>query len=92
MFFEPLRAWRIARKLEIHTTPKHGSRLNMAEIEISVFGRECLNRRIPDGENLKREVAALAAERNACESTAHWRFTTADGRIKLRRLYPSYSE
>jgi hypothetical protein len=64
----------------------------MAEIELSVFGRECLNRRIPDVETLKREVAAFEAERNAHESTAHWRFTTVDARIKLRRLYPSYSE
>jgi transposase len=90
--FEPAEARRIARKLEIHATPKHGSWLNMAEIELSVFGRERLNRRIPDVETLKREVAALEAERNAYESTAHWRFTTADARIKLRRLYPSYSE
>jgi hypothetical protein len=90
--FEPAEARRIARKLETHTTPKHGSWLNMAEIELSVFGRECLNRRIPDVETLKREVAALEAERNAYESTTHWRFTTADARIKLRRLYPSYSE
>ena len=64
----------------------------MAEIELSVFGRECPNRRIPDVETLKREVAALKAERNAYESTAHWRLTTADARIKLRRLYPSYPE
>jgi hypothetical protein len=90
--FEPAEARRIARKLEIHTTPKHGSWLNRAEIELSVFGRECLNRRIPEVATLKREVAALEAERNAHESTAHWRFTTADARIKLRRLYPSYSE
>lgn len=80
--FEPAEARRIARQLEIHTTPKHGSWLNMAEIELSVFGRECLNRRIPDVETLKREVAALEAERNAHESTAHWRFTTADARTK----------
>ena len=90
--FEPAEARRIARKLEIHNTPKHGSWLNMTEIELSAFGRECLNRRIPDVESLKREVAALEAERNAHESTVHWRFTTADARIKLRRLYPSYSE
>jgi hypothetical protein len=64
----------------------------LPEIELSVFGRECFNRRIPDVAALKREVAALEAERNAHESTAHWRFTTADARIKLRRLYPSYSE
>ena len=90
--FEPAEARRIARKLEIHNTPKHGSWLNMAEIEFRVFGRECLNRRIPDVETPKREVAALEAERNAHESAAHWRFTTADARIKLRRIYPSYSE
>ncbi len=90
--FEPAEAWRIARKLEIHNTPKHGSWLNMAEIEFSVFGRECLNRRIPDVETLQREVAALEAERNAKHSTVHWRFTSDDARIKLRRLYPSYSD
>jgi hypothetical protein len=85
-------ARRIARKLEIHNTPKRGSWLNMAEIELDVFGRECLNRRIPDVETLKREVGALEAERNAHESTAHSRFTTPNARIKLRRLYPAYSE
>lgn len=90
--FEPAEARRIARRLEIHNTPKHGSWLNMAEIELSVFGRECLNRRIPDLETLQREVAALEAERNALESSVHWRFTTHDARIKLRRLYPSYSD
>ena len=90
--FEPAEARRIARNLEIHNTPTHGSWLNMPEIELSVFGRECLNRRIPDVETLKREVAALEAERNAHESIADWQFTTADARIKLRRLYPSYSE
>ncbi len=80
--FEPAEARSIARKLEIHTTPKHGSRLNMAEIELSVFGRECPNRRIPDVETLKREVAALKAERNANESTAHWRFSAAVGNVR----------
>ena len=64
----------------------------MAEIALSFFGRECLNRRIPELETLKREVAALEAERNAHESTAHWRFTTADAHIKLRRLYPPCAE
>jgi hypothetical protein len=89
--FAPAEARRIARKLEFHNTPKHGSWLNMAEIELSVFGRECLNRRIPDVETLQREVAALEAERNTGQSTVHWRFTTDDARIKLYRLYPSYS-
>jgi hypothetical protein len=89
--FEPAEARRIARKLEIHYTPKHGSWLNMAEIELSVFGRECLDRRIPDTDTLRREVGALETERNTHQSTVHWRFTTPDARIKLRRLYPSYS-
>jgi transposase len=89
--FEPAEARRIARKLEIHYTPKHASWLNMAEIEFSVLGRECLNRRIPDVETLQREVAALEAERNAKQSTVRWRFATDDARIKLRRLYPSFS-
>lgn len=86
--FEPAEARRILERLELHYTPKHGSWLNMAEIELSVFARQCLNRRIPDQDTLQREVAALETERNRVASTVDWRFTTADARIKLKRLYP----
>lgn len=86
--FEPAEARRIAEKLEIHYTPKHGSWLNMAEIELSVLSRQCLNRRIPDQPTLKHEVAAWETQRNAAASTVNWRFTTDDARIKLKRLYP----
>jgi hypothetical protein len=87
--FPPAEARRIAEKLEIHYTPKHGSWLDMAEIELSVLNRQCLNRRIPDQDTLKREVEAWKIHRNADVSTVNWRFTTADARIKLKRLYPS---
>lgn len=82
-------ARRIIEKLEIHHTPKHGSWLNMAEIELSVLSRQCLNRRIPDQMTLQREVAAWEVQRNTAASTVTWRFTTADARIKLQRLYPT---
>ncbi len=87
--FAAAEAKRILDKCEIHYTPKHGSWLNMAEIELSVLARQCLARRIPDQETLKREVAAWAARRNAQRQTIDWQFTTADARIKLKRLYPS---
>ncbi len=87
--FPPEEAKRIWDKLEFHYTPKHGSWLNMAEIELSVVSRQCLDRRIPDQPALIREVAAWEAERNAMQATVHWRFTTADARIKLKHLYPS---
>ena len=87
--FAPEEAHRIARKLELHHTPKHGSWLNMAEIELSVLSRQCLDRRIPDQQTLRREVAAWEHKRNAAEASVDWRFTTADARIKLRKLYPS---
>lgn len=87
--FPPAEARRIAQKLEIHYTPKHGSWLNMAEIELSILSRQCLNRRIPDQDTLNYEVAAWQTRRNADASTVNWRFTTADARIKLKRLYPS---
>ncbi len=87
--FAPAEAKRIWDKLEFHYTPKHGSWLNMAEIELSVLSRQCLERRIPDQATLIREVAAWEAERNARHATVHWRFTTADARIKLKHLYPS---
>lgn len=87
--FPPTEAWRIAEKLEIHYTPKHGSWLNMAEIELSVLSRQCLNRRIPDQPTLIHETAAWEVQRNTRASTVDWRFTTADARIKLKRLYPT---
>ncbi len=87
--FEPEEAKRIADKLEFHYTPKHGSWLNMAEIELSVLNRQCLNRRLPDQDTLKLEIAAWEEERNQQYRSVDWRFTTADARIKLKRLYPS---
>jgi transposase len=89
--FPPAEAKRLADKLELHYTPKHGSWLNMAEIELSVLGRQCLNRRVPDLATLEAEVAAWQARRDA-GGAIRWRFTTADARIKLRRLYPSIDE
>ncbi len=86
--FEPAEARRIARKLDLHYTPKHGSWLNMAEIELSVLSRQCLNRRIADADTLKYEVAAWVAMRNGTKTMVEWRFTTEDARIKLKRLYP----
>jgi DDE superfamily endonuclease len=87
--FEPSQARRILDKLEFHYTPKHGSWLNMAEIELSVLTRQCLDRRIPKQDLLKQEVAAWVQQRNQIEASVNWRFTTADARIKLHRLYPS---
>ncbi len=87
--FEPNEAKRILDKLEFHYTPKHGSWLNMAEIELSVLVRQCLDRRIPDQETLTQEVEAWEQRRNREAHTVDWRFTTADARIKLKRLYPS---
>ena len=87
--FKAAEARRIARRLEFHYTPKHGSWLNMAEIEFSVLSRQCLNRRIPDEKTLRREVAALESERNKVHATVNWQFTSHDARIKLRRIYPS---
>jgi len=86
--FEPAEAKRIRRKLAIHYTPKHGSWLNIAEIEFSVLSRQCLDRRLPDQATLATEVAAWVADRNAEGAVVDWRFTTADARIKLRHLYP----
>jgi transposase len=87
--FEPARARRIAERLEWHYTPKHGSWLNMAEIELAVLSKQCLGRRIGSAEELEREVTAWAGERNEDQVGINWRFTTAQARIKLRRLYPS---
>ena len=90
--FEPKEARRVIQRLEFHYTPKHGSWLNMAEIEFGVFSNQCLNRRIEDEETLKREIAALETERNQAAATINWRFSTNDARDKLRRIYPSVSD
>ncbi len=87
--FEPAEARRIAERLEIHYTPKHGSWLNMAEIEIGAMVGPCLNRRLPDRETLRREVDAWQERRNREAVRVDWGFTTADARIKLKSLYPS---
>lgn len=87
--FEPQEAQRILSRLEFCHTPKHGSWLNMAEIELSILSRQCLDRRIPDLETLKSEVDAWQDNRNHEETWINWRFTTADARVKLHRLYPS---
>lgn len=86
--FAPAQARRIARKLELHYTPKHGSWLNMAEIELSVLSRQWVNRRIGDEAPLQQEVTAWVAARNTCATSVDWRFTTEDARVKLKRLYP----
>lgn len=90
--FEPCEARRILDKIEHHHTPKHGSWLNMAEIEISVFEWQCLNRRISDRATLEGEVAALEAERNAAKATINWQFTCDLARTKLQRLYPKLGQ
>ena len=87
--FPPNQAKHLADKLEIHYTPKHGSWLDMAEIELGILGRQCLDRRIDNVEDLTREVAAWEADRNVSEAKVNWRFTTENARIRLRRLYPS---
>lgn len=90
--FPPAEARRIIERLEIHHTPKHGSWLNMAEIELSVLHRQCLQARIPDLPTLVEKVTAWEQRRNTANSTVHWRFTTADARIKLHKLYPSIDD
>jgi len=90
--FAPAEAKRILDRLELHYTPKHGSWLNMAEIELSVLSRQCRERRIGEKETLKHEIAAWEQARNAKGATVNWRFTTADARIKLKRLYPSIED
>jgi hypothetical protein len=87
--FEPGEARRLAERIEWHYTPKHGSWLNMAEIELSVLARQCLDRRIPDAETLEREVAAWEQRRNAVAVKADWQFTADDARVKLKKLYPT---
>jgi hypothetical protein len=87
--FPPPEAKRLADRLEIHHTPKHGSWLDMAEIELSALARQCLDRRIPDQDTLAQEIAAWEQARNAAPVTIDWRFTTDDARVKLKQLYPS---
>ena len=87
--FEPAEAQRLAQRLEIHHTPKHGSWLNIAEIELSVLKRQCLARRIPNMKQMQNEVSAWNIDRNGRQSTVDWQFTTKDARIKLKRLYPN---
>ncbi len=86
--FPPKQVRRILASLEFHYTPKHGSWLNQAEIEISIFERGCLSRPVPNMQTLKQQVAALEAERNARRATIDWQFTARDARVKLKKLYP----
>jgi hypothetical protein len=86
--YEPEFARKLSERFEIHYTPKHGSWLNMAELEISVLSRQCLARRIPSMETMASEVKAWVTDRNQQKTTVKWQFTTADARIKLRHLYP----
>jgi hypothetical protein len=87
--FRPEEALRLLKRLEFHDTPKHGSWLNMAELEFSILGRQCLDRRLPDRDSLAREVAAWQRRRNRERATAQWRFTLTDARTRMRRLYPA---
>lgn len=86
--FAPAEARRLAERLEIHYTPKHGSWLNIAEIELSALNGQCLRRRIPSHEKLRSEIAAWQSDRNTRGAPVNWRFTAVDARIKLTRLYP----
>jgi hypothetical protein len=88
--FEPVEARQLARRLELHYTPKHGSWLNIAEIELSVLTTQCLDQRIADLETLRHETKAWEHERNAQQTGVDWQFTTEDARIRLKRLYPQY--
>ena len=88
--FEPEQARRIAERIEVHHTPRHGSWLNVAEIELSVLSRQCLDRRIESVDELREELEPWYEERNDRAVGVKWRFTTADARIKLRRLYPAF--
>ena len=90
--FPPSEARRIAKRLEFHYTPKHGSWLNMAEIEFSIFSRSCLRQRLPDKGALHREVQALELERNKARARIDWRFSIQDARIKLQRLYSFHTK
>ncbi len=88
--FAPAEARRLAERFEVHHTPKHGSWLNIAEIELSVLSRQCLDRRLEDGETLEREVAGWQIDRNESCVGVDWQFTTKNARIKLRHLYPTF--
>jgi transposase len=90
--FAPEEARRIAAKIEWHYAPEHGSWLNMAETELSVLSRQCLNRRIADAETLAQEVAAWQQARDRAQTPIRWQFTTKDARIKLWRLYPKHKK
>jgi transposase len=90
--FEPEEARRLVNRFEFHFTPKHGSWLNMTEIELSALSRQCLNRRIPDEQTLQHGVQAWTADHNSKVVKVDWRFSTADARIKLKRLYPKIHE
>ena len=87
--FPPAEARRLVERFEWHYTPKHGSWLDMAESELGVLSSQCLDRRIPDQQVLKEEVEAWEADRNRKHAKADWQFTTADARVKLKRLYPA---
>lgn len=89
--FEPAEARRLLRRLEFHFTPKHGSWLNMAELEFSVFARQCWERRLGNLELFQSETQALEAERNAAHATVNWRFTAQDARLRMQHVYPSAS-
>ena len=90
--FDPAQAKRLADRFELHYTPKHGSWLDMAEIELSILGRQCLSRRIDNVDELRREVKAWEVARNASQAKVNWQFRTEDARIKLNKLYPSIDE
>ncbi len=90
--FEPAEAKRILNRLEFHYTPKHGSWLNMVEIELGILSEQCLNARIPDEETLRCKVKAWERARNERRATVNWRFSTSDARVKLSRLYPNLLE
>ena len=90
--FSPEKARRLVKRLEFHYTPKHGSWLNIAEIELSILSKQCLQARIPDLQTLKKETKAWERERNQKHRVVNWRFTTDDARIKLKKLYPEYAE
>jgi hypothetical protein len=90
--FAPEEARRLVKRFEFHFTPKHGSWLNIAEIELSVMSRQCINRRIPDERSLRKEVQSWVDDRNSNVVKVDWRFSTADARIKLKRLYPKFHD
>jgi hypothetical protein len=87
--FAPAEARRLMNRFEVHYTPKHGSWLDMAEIELGILGRQCLSRRIENVSDLRREMTTWKRDRNSSGTKVNWQFTTADARIKLRKLYPS---